>query len=326
MRILTGIQPSGKLHLGNYFAAMKKMIAYQESSDLFCFIANLHSLTTFSGRKSLEENTYDAVLDFLALGMNPDKATFWIQSDVPEVTELTWYLSRYMTVNQLSLAHSYKDKVAKGINPTAGLFLYPILMASDILLYGSERVPVGKDQKQHLEITRDIAEKFNSEFGEVFVVPEAEIDEDTAIVPGTDGQKMSKSYGNTINIFDSEKALKKSVMSIISDSAGIDEAKDPDKSVIYAIFSLFLNKEEKLVLRDRFLTPGLRYGDIKKELLEKIIEYFSPYRAKREDLSKNLDYVEEVLDKGKQKAKEAALPILDKVRYHFSVKRSNMHA
>jgi tryptophanyl-tRNA synthetase len=322
MRILTGLQPSGKLHLGNYFSVMQKMINYQNTSDLFCFIANLHSLTTFTTKEDLCDNTYSAVLDFLALGMDPDKSTFWVQSDVPEVTELTWYLSMCMNVSQLSLAHSYKDKTAKGYTPTAGLFFYPILMAADILLYNSDRVPVGKDQKQHLEFARDIATKFNFDYGETFKVPEPEIDEETAIVPGVDGQKMSKSYGNTINIFDTEKALKKSVMSIISDSAGIDEAKDPDKSVIYAIYSLFLTSDEKQVLKERFLSPGLRYGDIKKELFEKIMDHFSPYRAKRNELEKNLDYVEEQLKKGAEKARNAAAPQIQKAREFLAIKRT----
>lgn len=321
MRILTGVQPSGKLHLGNYFSVMRKMIEYQNKSDLFCFIANLHSLTTFSGREELNKHTYDAVLDFLALGMDPEKSTFWVQSDVPEVTELTWYLSMCITVSQLNLAHSFKDKTAKGIVPSGGLFYYPVLMAADILLFNSDRVPVGKDQKQHLEFARDIAMKFNQEFGEVFKIPEPEIDEETAIVPGTDGQKMSKSYGNTINIFDSEKAIKKSVMSIISDSAGIDEAKDPDKSVIYSIYSLFLDEKQKEALRNRFLTPGLRYGDIKKELFDRIMEYFSSYRRKRDNLEKNLDYVEELLKKGADKARNAAQPQMKLVREYLSITR-----
>jgi tryptophanyl-tRNA synthetase len=300
---------------------MRKMIRYQSESDLFCFIANLHSLTTFPGQDKLKDYTYSAVLDFLALGMDPDKSTFWVQSDVPEVTELTWYLSMCITHSQLSLAHSYKDKLNKGIAPTGGLFFYPVLMAADILLYNSDKVPVGKDQKQHLEFTRDIAIKFNSEYGDTFKVPEPEIDEDTAIVPGIDGHKMSKSYGNTINIFDSEKSLKKTVMSIVSDSAGIDEPKDPDTSSIYAIYSLFLNAEERQILRERFITPGLKYGDIKKELFQKIMDYFSVYRDKRDDLSKNLDYVEEVLKKGADKARQAAMPQLEKVRYFLAIKR-----
>ncbi len=297
------------------------MIGYQNSSDLFLFIADLHSLTTFQSKEILQENIYDAVCDFLALGLDPDRCTFWIQSDVPEVTELTWYLSMCITVNQLELAHSYKDKTAKGFNPSAGLFCYPVLMASDILAFDSDVVPVGKDQKQHLEFTRDIAQRFNQNFGEVFKLPLPEIEENTAVIPGTDGQKMSKSYKNTINIFDDEKKLRKSVMSIVSDSAGVDEAKDPDKSVIYSIYSLFCDEEEKKKLRERFLTPGLRYGDIKKELADRITEYFAPYRKKRDELLSNLDYVEQILSKGKEKAGNAAEAKLSQVRKTLGVQR-----
>lgn len=297
------------------------MIKYQDNFDLFLFIANLHSLTSISSRDDLINNTYDAVADFLALGLDPDKSTFWIQSDVPEVTELTWYLSNYITVNQLSLAHSYKDKISKGLQPNASLFIYPILMAADILAFDSNVVPVGKDQKQHLEFTRDMAGRFNQDYGDVFVIPEPEIDEDSAVIPGTDGQKMSKSYKNTINLFDSEKDLKKAVMSIVSDSAGIDEAKDPDTSTIFAIYSLFLNETETQNLRTRFLTPGLRYGDIKKELLECIMEYFQPYRKKREEIISNKDYIESVLKKGKEKAGWIAQKNLEKVRSALGIKR-----
>jgi tryptophanyl-tRNA synthetase len=320
-RILTGLQPSGKLHLGNYFSVMRKMINYQNDYDLFLFIANLHSLTSISDKYNLIEFTYDAVADFLALGLDPNKSTFWIQSDVPEVTELTWYLSNYLTVNQLSLAHSFKDKTSKGLQPNTSLFIYPILMASDILAYNSNVVPVGKDQKQHLEFTRDIALRFNHEFGNIFTIPEPEIDEEGAVIPGIDGQKMSKSYKNTINLFDSEKDLKKSIMSIVSDSAGIDEAKDPDKSVIYSIYSLFLEDSEKAILRERYLTPGLKYGDLKKELFEKVITFFEPYRKKREEIIKNKDFIETQLKIGQEKAKKIASEKLDQIRSVLGIKR-----
>ena len=319
MRILTGVQPPGKLHLGNYFSVMKKMINYQETSDLYCFIANLHSLTSFKDNKQLEQNTLDVAADFFALGLDPSKSVFWLQSDIPEVAELTWYLSMCITVNQLNLAHSFKDKTSKGIIPSAALYNYPILMAADILLFKAEKVPVGKDQKQHLEFARDIAIRFNQSFGNCFTVPEPEIDLETAIVPGTDGNKMSKSYGNTINFFDSESNIKKSVMSIISDSAGIEEAKDPDKSVLFSIYKLFLNKEEIENLRNRFLTPGLRYGDVKKELLERILDYFSPYRKKREELIKEPEQIKELLKKGADKARNTALPIIETVRNQLGI-------
>lgn len=295
------------------------MLGYQESEDLYLFLANFHSLTSFKSKNEQRENTHNAVLDLLALGIDPERSTFWVQSDVPEVTEITWYLSMAITTSQLSLAHSFKDKTARGITPSAGLYNYPILMASDILSFQAEKVPVGKDQKQHLEFARDIAIRFNNEYGEVFTIPEPDIDEDTAIVPGVDGAKMSKSYGNTINFFDTEKALKKSVMAIVSDSAGIDEAKDPDHSVIFAIFSLFLNAQEKQVLADRFRTPGLRYGDVKQELLQKILEHFTPFRDKREELTKRPDYVRDILRDGQKKARTQLQPTLDKLRENLGL-------
>jgi len=217
-RVLSGIQPSGKLHIGNYFGMIKRMVEYQKSSDLFCFIANLHSMTTLTDAKELKQLTLDAAMDLLALGIDPDKCHFWVQSDVPEVAELTWILSCITPVGLMERAHSYKDKIAKGIQPNLGLFCYPALMTADILINQSEIVPVGKDQKQHVEMARDIAIKFNNTFGETFTIPEPEIPEEVAVIPGIDGQKMSKSYNNTIPIFDDEKVIKKAVMSIVTDS------------------------------------------------------------------------------------------------------------
>ncbi len=313
-RVLSGIQPSGKLHLGNYFGMMSRMINYQDENDLFCFIVNYHALTTIQNKAELEKNTINAALDFLALGMDPEKSTFWVQSDVPQVTELTWLLSNMAGVGLMERSTSYKDKIDKGLSPHMGLFSYPILMAADILLYGSEIVPVGKDQKQHLEITRDIAIRFNNIYGkDILVVPSPDINEDTMLVPGIDGQKMSKSYANTIPIFADEKLIKKSVMSITTDSAGINEPKDKD-SPLFKIYSLFLNSEEKNILSDRYDTPGLKYGDVKKELLSKIIEYFSPYREKREYLSKNIDQVHSLLDLGRDKASKVADEYIKKIR------------
>ena len=238
-RVLSGIQPSGKLHLGNYFGMMSRMINYQDENDLFCFIVNYHALTTIQNKAELEKNTINAALDFLALGMDPEKSTFWVQSDVPQVTELTWLLSNMAGVGLMERSTSYKDKINKGIIPHMGLFSYPILMAADILLYGSEIVPVGKDQKQHLEITRDIAIRFNNIYGKgLLVVPSPDINVDTMLVPGIDGQKMSKSYANTIPIFADEKLIKKSVMSITTDSAGINEPKDKDSPLFKIYLSL----------------------------------------------------------------------------------------
>ncbi|EPG73922.1 tryptophan--tRNA ligase [Leptospira fainei serovar Hurstbridge str. BUT 6] len=319
MRILTGVQPSGKLHLGNYFSVIRKLVEYQNSSDLYCFVADLHALTTFSSAKNHTENTYDAVCDFLALGINPDKCTFWIQSSVPEVTELAWYLGMSITVPQLQLAHSFKDKVAKGITPSGGLFFYPVLMAADILAFNSDRVPVGKDQKQHLELTRDIAERFNAQYGQTFKLPDPEIDESTAIVPGTDGAKMSKSYGNTINFFDDEKKIKKAVMGIVTDSAGIDDPKDYDKNLIYTIHSLFLDDANKARLKEKFVTPGTGYGDLKKALLEQVLDYFAPYRKEREKIAADPTYVRDIMKKGSDKARNAATPILDTVRNKMGI-------
>ena len=281
LRILSGIQPSGKLHLGNYFGMMSRMIEYQKNNDLICFIVNYHALTTIKDKNILKNNTINAAIDFLALGMDPDKSTFWVQADIPQVAELTWLLSNMTSIGLMERSTSYKDKIDKGLTPHMGLFSYPFLMAADILLYGSDIVPVGRDQKQLLEITRDIANRFNNIYGKILVIPEPDIKEETMLIPGVDGQKMSKSYGNTIPIFTEERELKKMVMSIVTDSAGINEPKDKD-TPLFKIYSLFLSSEEKKILCDRYDTPGLKYGDIKKELLERIYEYFSPYRQKRE--------------------------------------------
>ena len=313
-RVLSGIQPSGNLHLGNYFGMMSRMINYQDKNDLFCFIVNYHSLTTIQNKTQLEENTLNAAVDFLALGMDPEKSTFWVQSDVPHVTELTWLLSSMAGVGLRERSTSYKDKIEKGLSPHMGLFSYPILMAADILLYGSDIVPVGKDQKQHIEITRDIAIRFNNIYGKnILVVPSPDIGEDTMLVPGTDGEKMSKSYGNTIPIFADEKIIKKSVMSITTDSAGINEPKDKN-TPLFKIYSLFLDNEEKNNLSDRYDTPGLKYGDVKKELLGRIIEHFAPFREKRNHLLKNIDHVYSLLEHGKDKASKVAEKHIKKIR------------
>lgn len=314
MRILSGIQPSGSLHLGNYFAMMKKMIEYQENHELFCFIVNYHALTTVFDAEKLRSQTFEALCDFLALGIDPEKSYFYVQADIPEVTELTWLLSNVTPMGLLERAHSYKDKKDKGIAANHGLFAYPVLMAADILLYGAEKVPVGKDQKQHLEMTRDVAIKFNQTYGETFVVPEPEIPKDVALVPGIDGQKMSKSYGNTIDIFGSHQELKKRVMSIVTDATPIEEPKDPDKCNLFAIYSLFLDKEGKAELRDRYLKPGLKYSDVKKELIKVIWDYFEPYREKREKLLNDRDYVYDVMKMGAKKTRAVAKPYLEKAR------------
>ena len=313
LRVLSGIQPSGKLHLGNYFGMMSRMIEYQKNNDLFCFIVNYHALTTIKDKNILKNNTINAAIDFLALGMDPDKSTFWVQADIPQVAELTWLLSNMTSIGLMERSTSFKDKIDKGLTPHMGLFSYPILMAADILLYGSDIVPVGKDQKQHLEITRDIANRFNNIYGKILVIPEPDFKEETMLIPGVDGQKMSKSYGNTIPIFTEERELKKMVMSIVTNSAGINEPKDKD-TPLFKIYSLFLSSEEKKILSDRYDTPGLRYGDIKKELLERIYDYFSPYRQKREHLLQNLDEVYQTLEHGATKASVVANEYMDKIR------------
>ena len=313
LRVLSGIQPTGELHLGNYFGMMSRMIEYQNNSDLFCCIVNYHALTTIQDKNILKNNTINAAIDFLALGMDPQKSTFWIQSDIPQVAELTWLLSNMTSVGLMERSTSYKDKIDKGLKPHMGLFSYPVLMAADILLYGSNVVPVGKDQKQHLEITRDIAIKFNNTYGETLIVPEPDIEEKTMLIPGVDGQKMSKSYGNTIPIFADDNKLKKIVMSVVTDSAGINDPKDKD-TPLYKLYSLFLNNDEKKILSDRYDTPGLRYGDIKKELFEKIYEHFSPYKERREYLFNNLDEVYDILNHGREKAALVATEYINKTR------------
>ncbi|MFC1856249.1 tryptophan--tRNA ligase [Thermodesulfobacteriota bacterium] len=319
-RVLSGIQPSGSLHIGNFFGMMKQMIAYQESSELFCFIANYHALTSVTDGKQLSRDTIEVALDFLALGLDPEKTVFWVQSDVKAVTELTWILSNVTAMGLLERCHSYKDKIAKGLHPVHGLFAYPVLMAADILLYKSNVIPVGKDQKQHVEVARDIAMRFNHLYGDTFILAEPEINENIAIIPGVDGQKMSKSYDNTIEIFCEDKALKKKVMGIVTDSKGVEEKKDPEESVPYNIYKLFASEELTKDLHDRYLAGGLGYGTVKKELLSLIMDYFSPYKKKRADLKNNLDYVYDVLKKGAEKASDYANETIEKVREKTGIK------
>jgi len=324
VRVLSGIQPSGNLHLGNYFGMMKRMIDYQANNELFCFVVNLHALTSTFDAGKLRRQTYEALCDFLALGLDPDKSIFWVQSDVPEVTELTWYLSNITGMGLLERCHSYKDKLAKGIPAGHGLFSYPVLMAADILGYGANLVPVGKDQKQHVEVARDIALRFNNTYGETFVVPEPDVEDDLATVPGLDGQKMSKSYGNTIEIFVDETILRQKIMSIKTDSTPVNEPKPIEGNILYELYLLFLDNQGKEALRDRFLTPGLRYGDIKKELVSVIWEYFAPYRAKRVQISQDKDYVFGILREGAEKARRELTQYLDKVRRQVGVDYYNL--
>ena len=312
-RVLSGIQPSGQLHIGNYFGMMSRMIQYQEQNELYCFIVDYHALTTINDRELLESNTLNAAMDFLALGLDPNKSIFWIQSDVPQVTELTWLLSTVTGMGLLERATSYKDKITRGISPNVGLFSYPILMAADILCFGGDIVPVGKDQKQHLEMTRDIAQRFNKIYGDVFVIPDADINKSLQLIPGIDGQKMSKSYGNDIPIFAEEKIIRKRIMSITTDSTSIDEPKDKN-TPLFQIYSLFIDEEERKELESRFDNPGLRYGDVKKELADRIIDFFQPYREKREYLNSHMDYVKKVLKDGAEKASFTADNFLREAR------------
>ncbi|WP_027714794.1 tryptophan--tRNA ligase [Desulfuromonas sp. TF] len=314
MRILSGIQPSGSLHLGNYFGMMKKMIDYQENEDLFCFIANYHAMTSLLDGKSLARGTIEAAANFLALGLDPEKSTFWVQSDLPEVQELTWFLSNFTPMGLLERCHSYKDKVARGIAANHGLFAYPVLMTADILMFQSEKVPVGKDQKQHLEVARDIAIKVNNTHGGLFTVPEPEIDEEVATVPGLDGQKMSKSYGNTIDLFLEEKALRKQVMRIVTDPTPVEDPKDPDKCNVFQIYRLFLDKERENAMRQRYLAGGLGYGEVKQELFETVRDFFAPYAERRRELLADPDGIRAILARGAEKARYTANKTMRKVR------------
>lgn len=314
MRILSGIQPSGSLHLGNYFGMMQKMIAYQQESELFCFIANYHAMTSVPDGKALAQGTLEAAANFLALGMDPEKSVFWVQSDVPEVQELAWALSNFTPMGLLERCHSYKDKVARGLQANHGLFAYPVLMTADILLFQSDKVPVGKDQKQHIEVARDIALKFNNEYGEIFTIPEPEIDDEVATVPGLDGQKMSKSYGNTIDLFQDEKALRKQVMRIVTDPTPVEEPKNPDNCNVFQIYRLFLDKPAEQALRQRYLAGGLGYGEVKQELFETVRERFAPFAARRQELLADSDGLRRILAAGADKARHAAQKTLRKVR------------
>ena len=289
------------------------MIRFQSESDLFCFVANYHSMTSISDKAELEDNTRQAFIDLLALGIDPDKSTFWVQSHVPEVTELAWILSNFASVGLMQRSTSYKDKISNGLKPNMGLFSYPILMASDILLFQSEMVPVGKDQKQHLEMTRDIAIKFNNTFGEIFTIPDIEINESNDVVIGIDNQKMSKSYNNTIPIFASNDIIKDQVMNIVTDSAGLNDPKDQD-TPLFKIYSLFLDDVSKKELSDRYNTPGLKYMDIKKELIETIISFFESQKLKREKLVLDNDEVTKKMILGQTKAKEIAQKTLQEVK------------
>ncbi|MDQ2824659.1 MAG: tryptophan--tRNA ligase [Verrucomicrobiota bacterium] len=320
MRILSGIQPSGVLHIGNYFGMMRPAIALQKEGETFYFIADYHALTSVRDPKTLRQNSRKVALDFLACGLDPEPGALFKQSDVPQVSELAWILSTVAPMGLLERAHSYKDKLARGMPATVGLFSYPVLMAADILIYDSDVVPVGKDQKQHIEMTRDLAGKINEQYGQaeparqLLKLPVPRIQAATEVVPGIDGQKMSKSYANTIDIFGDENETRKRVMSIVTDSQPVEASKNPEKSTIVQLYSLFASKEEIAKMRERFQKGGTGYGDFKKELFEKLWEYFSPMRKRRQEILADKSYIDNVLSRGAKRANEVADQVMSRVR------------
>ncbi len=313
-RVLSGSQPTGVLHIGNYFGAIRQYIALQDANEAAYFIADLHTLNSIRDAERLRALSWGVALDYLALGLDPERSILYRQSDLPEVTELGWILGTVTPMGLLARCHAYKDAVAAGDKPDLGLFAYPVLMAADILIHSADLVPVGQDQKQHIEVTRDIAAKFNQTHREVLHLPEAYIQKEVAIVPGTDGRKMSKSYKNGIEMFAAEKMLKKQVMRIVSDSTPVECSKDPDTSHAYAIWCLFASEQEKLEMAARFRKGGVGYGDLKQDIVARLLEYFGPARARREELEQDLDAVEDVLRDGAQRARERAIPLLEAVK------------
>lgn len=313
MRVLSGVQPSGRLHVGNYFGAIRQFVELQADpqNECFYFIANLHAMTTVHDGRVLAENTLMLAVDFLALGLDPQRSVLYRQSDVPEVTELAWLLSTVTPMGLLQRCHSYKDKVSKGISPNHGLFAYPVLMAADILIVRADKVPVGKDQKQHLEVTRDVAAAFNHEYGEeVLKLPEEMILPEVAVVPGIDGRKMSKSYGNTLDIFAPEAELKKRVMSIVTDSTPVEEPKPTRGNTLYQLLKLFTPRQDWPEVRRWFTQGGTGYGKMKQHLLGLLLEYFREARTRREELLRDLGYVEKVLREGKEKAQAVVAQVM----------------
>ena len=314
MRVLTGIQPSGDLHIGNYFGSIKQMVDAQKENETFAFIANYHAMSSGNGGAELAKLTMQTATDFLSLGIDPQKSTFWVQSDVKEVLELYWLLSAFTPMGLLERAHSYKDKVAKGIHANHALFSYPVLMAADILLYSPDIIPVGKDQIQHVEIARDIAIKFNNEYGDILKIPAFKVEESVATVPGTDGQKMSKSYKNTVNIFGEEKKQLKTIKKIVTENVPMEDPKEYENCNVYNMAKLFLNEEECKELQERYKRGGEGHGHFKLYLHDVIWDYFQPYREKREYYMAHQDEVREILEFGAAKAKAVALPMIETIR------------
>lgn len=314
MRVLSGIQPSGRLHIGNFFGAMHRQLQLQAEHDCFYFIADYHSLTSNPDPADVAQRILDVAIDYMALGLDTGKTVFWRQSDVPEVTELAWLLSCITPVGLLQRCTSYKDKVAQGMSPNHGLFAYPVLQAADILIFNSNLVPVGADQKQHIEVTRDIAIRFNNNYGEILTLPKEHIIESVAVVPGLDGRKMSKSYGNTIEIFEPESSVKKRIMRIVTDSTPVEDPKDPAKCNVFALLKLVASEDELGEWESRYRNGGMGYGEAKKRLAELVIDYFKPYREKRAELESNIGYVNEVLAEGAKRARAVAVETLAKAR------------
>ncbi|MBI3865014.1 MAG: tryptophan--tRNA ligase [Planctomycetia bacterium] len=320
-KVLSGIQPTGRFHWGNYFGAIRQYIALQQNEQAFYFIADLHALTTIRDPAELRQLSVDAALDLVALGLDPQHAALFLQSDVPEVAELTWLLMTVTPMGLLEKCHAYKDKVSKGLPADAGLFTYPVLMAADILLYDSDIVPVGQDQVQHLEVTRDVAQKFNNMYGEVFVLPSARVLDDTAKVPGTDGEKMSKSYGNTIDLFLAEKPLRKKIMAIKTDSTPVEAPKDPEKCNLYTLYKLFASAEQQSALAARYRAGGMGYGDAKQALFELARDYFAAARERREKLAADPATIHDILRDGAQRARTIGKAVLDRARHACGLSR-----
>ncbi len=314
MRVLTGIQSSGDLHIGNYFGSIKQMVEAQKKEDTFTFIANYHTMTSVNDGVRLKELTMQSATDFLALGIDPEKNTFWVQSDVKEVLELYWFLSSYTPMGLLERAHSYKDKTAKGIKANHSLFSYPVLMAADILLYSPDIIPVGKDQIQHVEIARDIAIKFNNQYGDIFTIPNFRVEETVQTVPGTDGQKMSKSYKNTVNIFGEEKKQLKTIKKIVTEQVALEDPKEFEGCNVYNMAKLFLEGDELTDLQNRYKKGGEGHGHFKVYLAEVMWEYFREFREKREYYANNQLEVREILAMGADKARATAMPMIEKIR------------
>jgi tryptophanyl-tRNA synthetase len=314
LRVLSGIQPSGRLHIGNWFGAMRQHLQLQAQNEGFYFIADYHALTSNPKPADLEERTIAVAMDYIALGLDTEKTVFWRQSDVPEVTELCWILSCVTPKALMERCTSYKDKIAQGLSPNQGLFTYPLLQAADILAFHSQLVPVGADQKQHIEVTRDVAGMFNNTYGELLTVPEDLILKEVAVVPGLDGRKMSKSYGNTIEIFEPESSVKKKVMRIVTDSTPVEEPKDPEKCNVFALLKLVASPEELAIWDKKYRAGGMGYGEAKKRLAELLLEYFRPYRQKRTELEKNPDIVQKVLKNGAERAGAIAQKTVADVR------------